>query len=78
MRPSGAVENTRNSVEKLCSCTIRMVSMARNMSGKILNSAALALALSSTAPPTSMRMPGGSVAAISSIAGWIWAVTSGA
>jgi hypothetical protein len=41
------------------------------MSGKILNSAALALALSSTAPPTSMRIPGGSVAAISSIAGLI-------
>ena len=52
--------------------------MARNMSGKILNSAALALALSSTAPPTSMRIPGGSVAAISSIAGLICAVTSGA
>ena len=52
--------------------------MARNMSGKILNSAAFALALSSTAPPTSMRMPGGSVAAISSIAGMICAVTSGA
>ncbi len=56
-------EHQEQAVEKLCSWIMSSVSMTRNISGKILNSATLALALSSTAPPTSMRMPGGSVAA---------------
>ena len=52
--------------------------MTRNISGKILNSAALALSISSTAPPASIRYPSGSEAMIGCSSGAIWAETVGA
>ena len=55
MMPRGAVEKTSASFEKLRSWNISSVSITRNITGNTLNSAALALALSSIAPPTSMR-----------------------
>ena len=55
MSPRGAVRNTMNISEKLCSCSIRIVRIVTSITGKIAISARLALSLSSTAPPTSMR-----------------------
>ena len=53
--PSGAVTNTRASLEKLCSWTISSASIATAMTGNTATSAPFALTLSSIAPPVSMR-----------------------
>ena len=53
--PSGAVTNTSARREKLCSCTISSASMTTAITGNTTTSAAFALALSSIAPPVSMR-----------------------
>ena len=55
IRPSGAVRSTMNIFEKLCSCSIRIVRIVSSMTGNTAASALLALSLSSTAPPMSMR-----------------------
>ena len=55
MMPSGAVANTSASREKLCSWIIRIASITTAMTGKTAASEAFALALSSIAPPVSMR-----------------------
>jgi len=55
MSPSGAVRNTMNMREKLWSCSIRIVRIVTSITGKTAISAWLAVLLSSTAPPTSMR-----------------------
>ena len=53
--PSGAVSSTMNIFEKLCSCSIRIVRIVTSITGNTAARALLALSLSSTAPPTSMR-----------------------
>ena len=55
MMPSGAVISTMASREKLCSCIIRMVSVATSMIGNIAKIEPLPFSLSSIAPPVSMR-----------------------
>jgi hypothetical protein len=55
MMLSGAVANTSASREKHWSWIIRIASIATAMTGNTAASEALALALSSIAPPVSMR-----------------------
>ena len=55
MMASGAVSITSNSFCVLWSCSIRMNSMGRNITGITAMIDAEPLALSPTAPPTSMR-----------------------
>ena len=55
MMPSGAVIRTIASREKLCSCSIRSVSVATSMIGNIAKIELLPFSLSSIAPPVSMR-----------------------
>ena len=55
IRPSGAVSTTIHMREKSCSCSISSSRMVTSISGATASSALLALSLSSTAPPTSMR-----------------------
>jgi hypothetical protein len=75
--PSGAVSSTSASLEKLRSCTMRRASVPRIMAGKTANREALALALSSTAPPISRRTPPGSDARNGASAASSWAETVG-
>ena len=62
--PKGAVNITKNTLEKLCSCTIKMVNTAIKNSGKPAATEAPPLADSSTAPPVSILTPEGKLALI--------------
>ncbi len=55
MTPSGAVISTIASREKLCSCTMRIVSVATSMIGNIAKIEPLPFSLSSIVPPVSIR-----------------------
>jgi len=55
MMPSGAVRNTSNRREKLCSWIISRVSMTMTITGNSTKIEALPLADSSIAPPISIR-----------------------
>ncbi len=54
IRPSGATLSTRNNRWKLCSCTIRTVSMMSSMTGTTAMTEACDFLLSSTVPPTTI------------------------
>ena len=55
IRPSGAVSTTIATREKLCSCSMSTVSTTSASSGTPAMTDSCPLALSSTAPPVSMR-----------------------
>ena len=54
IRPRGATLITRNIFWKLCSCTIRMISISMIISGKTATIELSPLALSSIVPPASI------------------------
>ena len=78
IKPKGAVSSTKNTREKLCSCSISKVSTTTKNSGAPLATEAPPLADSSTAPPVSMLMPSGKLALISASFSSICAETTGA